>query len=260
MGRQRNRCNIECIEPLEKTLSQHKDEITAVILEPLLMGAAGMIVYPAEYLKKTAELTKKYDVHLIADEVATGFGRTGKMFACEHADVQPDFMCLSKAITSGTLPLAATLTTEDIYDAFYDDYGKHKTLYHGHTYSANPLGCAAALASLEIFEEEKTLEKIKPLIRQLHCGMERLAPLRFVGDVRYIGMVGAVELVKDKKTKKSFDAAERIGQQVFLKGLKENLILRPLGDVIYLCPPLSATKKELDDILEKMFKIIGSLN
>ena len=259
-GKQKNRCNIDCIKPLEKTLKEHKDEIAAVILEPLLLGAAGMIVYPIEYLKKAALLAQKYDVHLIADEVATGFGRTGKMFACEHGAVQPDFMCLSKGITSGTLPFAATLTTEEIYNAFYDDRDKHKTLYHGHTYSANPIGCSAALASLEIFEEEKTLEKIKKLVPQLQDGMERLAPLRYVGDVRYIGMTGAVELVRDKEAKKGFDTAARIGQQVFRKGLKENLILRPLGNVIYLCLPLSTTKKELCDILEKMFKTIRNLN
>jgi adenosylmethionine-8-amino-7-oxononanoate aminotransferase len=260
MGKQKNLCNTACIKPLEETLKEHKAEIAAVILEPLLMGAAGMIVYPIEYLKKAARLAQKYNVHLIADEVATGFGRTGKMFACEHGGVQPDFMCLSKGITSGTLAFAATLTTEEIYNAFYDDRDKHKTFYHGHTYSANPIGCSAALASLEIFEEEKTLEKTKKLIPQLQDGMERLSPLRYVGDVRYIGMTGAVELVRDKETKKGFDTAERIGQQVFRKGLKENLILRPLGNVIYLCLPLSTTEKELCDILEKMFKTIRNLN
>ncbi len=260
VGKQRNRCNTDCIKPLETTLKKHKDKIAAVILEPLLMGAAGMIVYPVEYLKKTAELAKKCDVHLIADEVATGFGRTGKMFACEHADVQPDFMCLSKGITSGTLAFAATLTSEEIYNAFYDDYEKYKTFYHGHTYTANPLGCAAALASLEIFEREKTLEKIRTLIPVFHDGMERFRPLRFVGDVRYIGMVGAIELVKDKETKKPFDAAERIGQRTFQRGLKENLILRPLGNVIYLFLPLSITKSQLHEILGKTFKIVEGLS
>ncbi|MDD5457888.1 MAG: adenosylmethionine--8-amino-7-oxononanoate transaminase [Phycisphaerae bacterium] len=260
MGKQKGCCDTECIEPLEATLKQNNETIAALILEPLLMGAAGMIIYPAEYLKKAAELAKKYDVHLIADEVATGFGRTGKMFACEHADVGPDFMCLSKGITSGTLPLAATLTTEKIYNAFYDDYEKFKTFYHGHTFTANPIGCAAALANLEIFEEEKTLEKIKPIMRQFHTELENFKPLSLVGDVRYIGMVGAIELVKDKKTKKGFEITERIGQQVFKKGLKENLILRPLGNVIYLYLPLCITKTQLAEILEKAFKTINSLS
>ena len=258
-GKQTNSCNLDCIKPLESTLKKHKDKIAAVILEPLLMGAAGMIVYPAEYLKQAAELAKKYDVHLILDEVATGFGRTGKMFACEHAFVHPDFICLSKAITSGTLPFAATLTTDKIYNGFYDDYEKFKTFYHGHTYTANPLGCAAALASLEIFEEEKTLEKVKALIPIFHNGLEKFRPLNFVGDVRYIGMAGAIELVRDKKTKQLFDVRERIGQRIFQKGLKEHLILRPLANVIYLFPPLSVTKTQLTDIIQRTFKIIANL-
>ena len=260
MGKQRNSCNIDCIKPLESTLKKHKNQIAAVILEPLLMGASGMIVYPVQYLKQAAELVKKYNVHLILDEVATGFGRTGKMFACQHTSVQPDFVCLAKGITSGTLPFAATLTTDKIYNAFYDDYEKYKTFYHGHTYTANPLGCAAALASLEIFEEQKTLEKVKTLIPVFHTGLEKFRPLNFVGDVRYIGMVGAIELVRDKKTKELFDVKERIGQRIFQKGLKASLILRPLANVIYLFPPLCITESQLRDILKRTFRIIESLS
>jgi adenosylmethionine-8-amino-7-oxononanoate aminotransferase len=240
-------------------LKKYKDKIAALILEPLLLAAGGMIVYPVQYLKRAAAIAKKYNVHLILDEVATGFGRTGKMFVCEHASVQPDFLCLAKGITSGTLPFAATLTTDKIYNAFYDDYEKFKTFYHGHTYTANPIGCAAALATLEIFEQEKTLQKLKTLVPIFHKGMEKFRPLPFVGDVRYIGMVGAIELVKDKKTKKPFDVKERIGQQIFQKGLKEHLILRPLGNVIYLFPPLSITKSQLNDILKRTFKVIANL-
>jgi len=260
LGKQRDSCNIDCIKPLESTLKKHKNQIAAVILEPLLMGASGMIVYPIQYLKQAAELVKKYNVHLILDEVATGFGRTGKMFACQHAPVRPDFICLAKGITSGTLPFAATLTTDKIYDAFYDDYEKYKTFYHGHTYTANPLGCAAALASLEIFEQEKTLEKVKTLIPVFHSALEKFRPLNFVGDVRYIGMVGAIELVGDKKTKQLFDVKERIGRRIFQEGLKEHLILRPLANVIYLFPPLSITEGQLRDILKRTFRIIESLS
>lgn len=260
LGKQRASCSIDCIKPLQSTLKKHKDEIAAVVLEPLLMAAAGMIVYPVEYLKHAAELAKKYNVHLILDEVATGFGRTGKMFASQFAFVQPDFICLAKGITSGTLPFAATLTTDKIYNAFYDDYEKFKTFYHGHTYTANPLGCAVALASLEIFEQEKTLEKAKTLIPIFHNGMEKFRPLPFVGDVRYIGMVGAIELVRDRKTKRLFDVKERIGQKIFQKGLEEHLILRPLGNVIYLFLPLSVTKTQLDDILKRTFKVIETLS
>ena len=256
MDKDKENCKIECIKPLEEILRQHKNKIAAMILEPLMMGAAGMVIYPVEYLEKTAKLARKYNIHLIVDEVATGFGRTGKMFACDHVDVEPDFMCLSKGITSGTMPFAATLTTDKIYDAFYADYAKMKTLYHGHTYCGNPIGCAAAIASLEIFKEEKTLQKIKPLIRQLHGTMKNFRKLPFVGDVRCIGMVAAIELVKDKNTKQPFTIKERIGQWVFEKGLKENIILRPLGNVIYICPPLSTTKRELDIILKKMYGVI----
>lgn len=260
MGKKKQSCDIDCIRPLEDVLKKHNDRIAAIILEPLLMGAAGILVYPAEYLKKAAELAAEFNVHLIADEVATGFGRTGSMFACEKAEVQPDFMCLSKGITSGTLPFAATVTTDEIYNAFYAHYEKQKTFYHGHTYSANPLGCVAAIASLEIFEQEKTLEKLQPLIALLHCEMEKFRDLPFVGDVRCIGMIAAVELVKDKETAEPFEMSRRIGKQVFEAGLKENLILRPLGNVIYLFLPLCIKRKELDEILSVMFKVIEGLS
>jgi len=260
MGKKRTLCNIDCIKPLEKTLKQNNNQIAALVLEPLLMAAAGMIIYPVEYLKKAALLSKKYNVHLIVDEVATGFGRTGKMFACEHAGVLPNFICLAKGITSGTLPLAATLTTEKIYNAFYGDYEKYKTLYHGHTYTANPIGCAAALANLEIFKEEKTLKKIEGLMPVFHSQMERFRPLPYVGDVRYFGIVGAIELVKDKKTRQPFGPAQRIGHHIYQKGLKQGLILRPLGNIIYLWPPLSITKTQLHTILKKLFNIVKDLN
>jgi adenosylmethionine-8-amino-7-oxononanoate aminotransferase len=245
---------------LQNTLKKHKDKIAALILEPLLLAAGGMIVYPVPYLKQAADLAKKYNVHLILDEVATGFGRTGKMFACEHASIQPDFLCLAKGITSGTLPFAATLTTNKIYNAFYDDYEKFKTFYHGHTYTANPIGCAAALATLEIFEQEKTLQRIKQLIGLFRCEMEKFRELPFVGDVRCIGLVGALEMVRDKKTKKPFDVKERIGQKIFEKSLKEHLILRSLGNVIYLFLPLCVTERQLQDIFRKMFGVIKSMN
>ncbi len=253
-------CNTECIKSLENILKKNSEQIAGVILEPLLMAAGGMIIYPVEYLKKTEALAKKYDVHLIVDEVATGFGRTGKMFACDYAKIKPDFMCLGKGITSGALPFAATLTTEKICRAFYDDYEKFKTFYHGHTFTANPIGCAAALASLEIFEREKTLQKIKPLIKLLHFEMEKLRDLEFVGDVRCIGMVGAIELVKDKKTKEPFAIKERIGQRIFERGLKEHLLLRPLGNITYLFLPLCVTEPQLRDIGQRTKRLISRLN
>jgi len=258
-GKNRRSCMLECIEPLEALIANRRREIAAIILEPLVMAAGGMIVYPLEYLVKAAQIAKKHGVHLVLDEIATGFGRTGRMFACQHADIQPDFMCLSKGITSGYLPLGATLTTDRIYKAFYADYKKRKTFYHGHTYTANPLSCSAALAGLEIFEKEKTLKKLATLIPVFHAGMDKFKKLPAVGDVRYIGMIGAVELVKDKKTKKPFSFNERIGLKVYKEGLKRNLILRPLGSIIYLYPPLSIKDRELRYILQQTLEIIRNI-
>ncbi|MBI5573044.1 MAG: adenosylmethionine--8-amino-7-oxononanoate transaminase [Elusimicrobia bacterium] len=260
VGKKRDACEIDCIQPLEELLREKKQEIAAIVIEPLLLAAGGMIVYPKEYLEKVAILAKKHDVHLIIDEIATGFGRTGKMFAIEYVNIQPDFLCLSKGITSGTLPLAVTLTTDEVYNTFYDDYNKKKMFYHGHTYTANPLSCAAALASLEIFEEEKTIDKIKNLIPVFHKGMEKFRSLPSIGDVRYIGMVGAIELVKDKKTKIPFTFEERIGMKVYKEGLKNGLILRPLGNIIYLYLPLCIKKNEMSAVIEKTFNIIVHLN
>jgi adenosylmethionine-8-amino-7-oxononanoate aminotransferase len=256
MGKKRKSCAIECIKPLEIILKKHSDKIAAIIMEPLVMAAGGMIIYPKEYLAKAANLAKKYNVHLILDEVATGFGRTGKMFACEHARVKPDFLCLSKGITSGTLALGATLTSERIYKAFYADYKEKKTFYHGHTYTANPIACAAALASLAIFKEEATLTKVKETEKRLRLGLEKFRDLQIVGDVRQIGLIAALELVKDKRTKTPFNFEERVGVNIYKEGLKRNLILRPLGNIIYLFLPLCVGNKELDYILDSTYQII----
>ena len=259
MGKDRGNCQIDCVNALEDILKKHSKEIAAIILEPLVMAAGGMIIYPKEYLSKAARLAKKYGVHLILDEVATGFGRTGRMFACEHANVKPDFICLSKGITSGTLPLGVTLITDTIYKAFYDDYKNKKTFYHGHTYTANPIACAAALASLDIFKEEKTLENLTEKSKLLHAGLENFRALSIVGDVRQIGMIGALELVKNKETEEPFGFEERIGLRIYKEGLKKHLILRPLGNVIYLFLPLSVKKEELEYILANTYQAIRSV-
>jgi adenosylmethionine-8-amino-7-oxononanoate aminotransferase len=257
MGKEISSCRVDCIKPLEELLAKKAEDIAAIILEPMVLCASGMIVYPSQYLKKASQLAKKYNIHLILDEVATGFGRTGKMFACEYAgSVHPDFLCLSKGITSGYLPFAATLTTDKIYNAFYADYEEQKTFYHGHTYTANPLGCAAALASLEVFQKERVLERIKEIIPLFRKRMEEFRELPLVGDVRYIGLIGAMELVKDKETKEAFSARERIGLKIYKMGLQKNIILRPLGNVIYLFLPLCITKNELADILNRTYSII----
>jgi adenosylmethionine-8-amino-7-oxononanoate aminotransferase len=256
MKKDKSNCQIECIKPLAKLLQKENSQISALILEPLVMAAGGMIIYPKQYLKKAAALAKRYKVHLILDEVATGFGRTGKMFALEYAKVKPDFICLSKGITSGYLPLAATLTTSKIYKAFYADYDKKKTFYHGHTYTANPTACAAAIASLKVFKQEKTLARTQKLIRLFHKELERFRDLSLVGDVRCIGMIGALELVKDKKTKKPFDFKQRIGQRIYNQALKRKLILRPLGDIVYFYLPLYIKEKELKYVLRQAFELI----
>jgi adenosylmethionine-8-amino-7-oxononanoate aminotransferase len=256
----RDNCDIDCIKPLETLLSRRSKDISGIILEPLVLCASGMIVYPKEYLSRAASLAKRFNVHLIVDEVATGFGRTGKMFASDHVKYEPDFMCLSKGITSGYLPLAVTLTTDKIFKAFYADYSKNKTFYHGHTYTANPISCSAALASLEVFKEEKTLERLEKIMPLFHSHLEEFRRFPLAGDVRYIGMIGAVELVKDKKTKKGFDFKERIGFKIYKEGLKRNIILRPLGDVIYLFPPLCIKRKELEDILKRAYFCLQSLS
>lgn len=244
VGKKRSGCKIDCINPMESILKKEHNRIAAIILEPIVMAAGGMIVYPAEYLRKAARLAAKFNIHLILDEVATGFGRTGKMFACEHAGVEPDFICLSKGLTSGTLPLAATLTTEKVYRAFYADHSKKKTFYHGHTYTANPIACAAALASIRIFKEEDTLQRVKKLMPAFHSRMERFRSLPVVGDVRYIGMIGAIELTRD------------VGRKIYKAGLKKNLVLRPLGNITYFFLPLCVTQEDITVILDRAYEAI----
>ncbi|MGB2879837.1 MAG: aminotransferase class III-fold pyridoxal phosphate-dependent enzyme, partial [Candidatus Omnitrophota bacterium] len=257
LGKNREECSIDCLGAVEEVLKKNAGEIAAIVIEPLLLGAGGMIVYPVEYLKGIWELSRKYNVHLIVDEVATGFGRTGKMFACEHAGVEPDFMCLSKGITSGYLPLGATLTTEEVYKAFYDDHDKLKTFYHGHTYTANPVSCAAAVASIDLFKSDNSLENAAVINRSLGSFLSGMAELSFVGDVRSIGVVGAMELVKDKKTKEPFGLNERVGLDIYKRGLENNLLLRPLGNVIYFFLPLCTKSEELDDIFSRASIILS---
>lgn len=259
MGKERFSCVLECIKPLEAILKKRHDEISAIILEPLVMAAGGMIIYPEQYLDAVSKLAGRFDIHLIIDEVATGFGRTGKMFACEYTNAKPDFICISKGITSGCLPLAATLTSEKIYQAFYDDYEKMKTFYHGHTYTANPVSCSAALASLDIFSEEKVFSRLKDIIPVFHKAMESFRSLPLVGDVRYKGMIAAIELVEDRHTKKNFNSKRRLSLDIYKMGLDKQLVLRPLGDIIYLFLPLCVRKKELEYILEKTYYIIKSI-
>jgi adenosylmethionine-8-amino-7-oxononanoate aminotransferase len=201
-------------------------------------------------------LAEKYGVHLILDEVASGFGRTGRMFASEHAGVSPDFMCVSKGITSGYLPLGVTITTDDVYSAFYDDYESNKTFFHGHTYTANPISCAAACASIDLFGTENTLENVSAINAALNAFLRDVKDHPLVGDTRSIGAVGAIELVKDKERKEPFGMKERIGLEFYKAGLERNILLRPLGNVIYFFLPLCTRKEELNGIFEAASSVL----
>ncbi len=254
-GQCREICNCQCFECAEEEFKKYGNETAAIIVEPLLQGSAGMKIYPPLYLKKLRELCNKYNVHLIADEIATGYGRTGKMFACDHAGVNegisPDIMCLSKGLTGGYMPMAIAITTQEIYDAFYDDYLKGKAFMHSHTYAGNPLACSAAVEVLKILREEKIIEKANSKAEYFNQIIrEKFLPLKNVGEVRSIGLINAIELVKDKDTKESLDSTKRTGYQIYKKALEKGVLLRPLGDVIYFNPPLIIEKEDMDFVTD----------
>jgi adenosylmethionine-8-amino-7-oxononanoate transaminase len=246
----------ESLDAMEKVLREHHEEIAALVMEPLMQGAAGMIDQPAGYISRARELTRKYNILLIFDEVATGFGRTGKMFAADHENVTPDIMAVAKGMTGGYLPLAATLTTEEVYEAFLGRYEEFKTFFHGHTYTANPLACAAANATIDLFRKDRTLEKLQPKIRLMQGRLKDFHQLKSVGDIRQCGTMIGIELVRDKKTKKEFEPKEKIGVRVIELARKKGAILRPLGPVVVLMPPLAMSERELNELLEITYESI----
>jgi len=242
----------EALTVLEKVLKERSNEIAAFILEPLIQGAGGMHMYHPAYLVGARILTKRYNVHLIADEILTGFGRTGKMFACDHADISPDFMTLSKGLTGGYLPLSVVMTTDEVYNAFYCDYNEYKAFLHSHSYTGNPLACSAALATMEIFEQNDILgdnEKKSVYIKE---SLENFLDLSNVKEVRQQGMVSAVEL-------KGYDVSERIGLRIYEYALSKGVLLRPLGHVIYFMPPYIITYEEIDKMIEVAYEGIKKL-
>ena len=263
-GKCRDNCSCECFIRAEEAFEKYGNETAAIIVEPLLHGSAGMKVYPPLYLKKLRELCDKYNVHLIADEIATGYGRTGKMFAFDHACVSPDIMCLSKGLTGGYMPMAIAITTQRIYDAFYDDYLKGKAFMHSHTYSGNPLACSAAIEVLNILKDENIIHKANQKAKYFtNIIKEKFLPLENVGEVRSIGLINAIELVKNKSTKEPFDYRKRTGYQIYKKALEMGVLLRPLGDVIYFNPPLIIEKDDMDyvtDVALKCIKEVLALN
>jgi adenosylmethionine-8-amino-7-oxononanoate aminotransferase len=244
----REDCDLQCLTILEEQVAGRRRELAAAIIEPLMQGAAGMIPQPPGYLARVREVTRKCGVLLIADEVATGFGRTGKMFACEHEGVSPDLMCLAKGLTGGYLPLAATLATEEIYRAFLGEYAEFKTFFHGHTYTGNPLAAAVGLASLEVFEKDRVLEGLPAKTELLARNLAEMVAHPHVGDVRQQGLMAGLELVQDKGTREPFPVARRTGHRVILEARNLGAILRPLGDVIVLMPPLAMTLEELAEL------------
>jgi len=243
--RDREDCREQCVTRLEELVAAHHRELAAVILEPVMQGAAGMIPQPPGYLARVRDATRAHGVLLIADEVATGFGRTGRMFACQHEGVSPDLMCLAKGLTGGYLPLAATLATEEIYEAFLGEFHEFKTFFHGHTFTGNPLAAAAGLASLEIFKKDRVIEGLGEKIGLLARELAALAAHPHVGDVRQRGLMAGIELVQDKETREPFPVARRTGHRVILAARKLGAILRPLGDTVVLMPPLCITLEEL---------------
>jgi adenosylmethionine-8-amino-7-oxononanoate transaminase len=243
-------CGLTCLERMEEILREHSSEIAAVIIEPLVQAAGGMIVSPPGYLKGVRDLCTRYHVLMIADEVATGFGRTGRMFACEHEGVVPDIICLSKGITGGYLPLAATIANDEMYSAFLGEYRDLKTFFHGHSYTGNPLGCAAALACLGIFEQDNTLEGLGPKIEMLESFLKDVSNLDHVGDARSRGMMAGIELVKDKTTKEPYPWEEKRGWQVADYARGKGVFIRPLGNVVVIMPPLAIHAENLEQLLK----------
>lgn len=235
-----------CIATAERTIEKRASELAAVVLEPVMQGAAGMIAQQPGYLRRIAEACRKHDVLLVCDEVATGFGRTGTMFAVEQEGVSPDLLCIAKGLTGGYLPLAATLANDRVYEAFLGAFESRRTFFHGHTYTGNPLACAAALASLDLFERNHVIESIQPKIARLTQRLAEIAKHPHVGEVRQRGLMVGIELVRDRERKTPFEYTRRTGHRAILEARKRGVILRPLGDVVVLMPPLAITDDEIE--------------
>lgn len=275
LGLERATCHVECLdgaekaggaggdvrllETLDQRLRDHEGRVAGVLIEPMLQGAGGMIVWPREFLEGVERLCDAAGVLLIADEVFTGFGRTGKMFACEHAGVTPDIVCLSKALTGGYLPMGATIATKQIYDAFLSE-DRTRTFFHGHSYTANPLSCAVALASLDLFRDEPVLQRVAALEGWLRAGLEPLRSLPLVGDLRVMGGVGILELVADRKSKDAGGYLDGIGPKLIAAFLDRGVLLRPLGNVLYVMPPYVITEQETSWLIDQVAGVLRSVS
>ena len=249
-------CGVACADEIDKICEAHPGEIAAIIVEPFVQAAGGMIVSPPGYLEKIRKIADRRDILLIADEVATGFGRTGKMFACEHEGVSPDMMVLGKGLTGGYTALSATLTTERVYEAFLGDYGEFKTFFHGHSYSGNPLACAAGVGNFAAFENRKTLEKLPEKIELFESELREFASLEKVGDIRNKGLMAGIEIVKNRATKESFPPSERMGKRITDKAMEYGVLLRPLGDVVVLMPPVGIETDDLKKLMKATYRAV----
>lgn len=247
-------CQDACIKELRKLLQEKAHRIAGLILEPMVQGAGGMIVMPKGFLSAVEKLCREYDVLLIADEVATGFGRTGELFACDHEGIQPDLMAVGKMLTGGYLPVAATLASDKIYNAFYGS--NEKTFYHGHSYTGNQLGCAVALKTLELYEQLNLVTHVQEKCAEIQEDLNQIAKLPHVGEIRQLGFMIGIELVRDKKTKEAFDITENIGKKVCARAEKLGLFTRPLDDTITFLPPLISTTIELKEMLQILSQAI----
>lgn len=246
----RETCCMECADEAEQTIREHRDQLAALVMEPLVQGAAGMIVHPEGFLRRIADVCRDTGVLLILDEVATGFGRTGRMFACEHEAVQPDLLALAKGITGGYLPLAATLASDEVFDGFLGPFESRRTFFHGHTYTGNPLACAAALGNLEVFWKRDTLEQVERLAPVLGGALDDFIGMPHVGDVRHVGLMAGIEIVGDTATKEPFARERRVGHRVIMEARRRGVILRPLGDVVVLMPPLAMDADQMGRLVD----------
>ena len=256
VGLERASCEIDCLGRLESLLKEQGSAVAAVLVEPMLQGVGGMIVWPSEFLAGVRRLCDAHGTLMIADEVLTGFGRTGRMFACDHASVTPDIICLSKGVTAGYLPLGVSVATEQIYEAFLSD-DREKTFFHGHSFTANPLACAVGVASLDLFREDDVLARIGRLEAQLRAGLEPLRALAVVGDVRVIGGVGALELVSQAEAGGGY--LDQVGPRLAAAFLERDLLIRPLGNIVYFMPPYVITDDEAAWALETIGAVLGTI-
>ena len=256
---EKENCGLACIGEFERIVARHAQELCGVIIEPLVQGAGGMIVQPEGFLPAIRRITREHGLFLIADEVATGFGRTGFMFACEKEQVDPDFLCVAKGITGGYMPLAATMTTDEVFGGFLGRFDESRTFFHGHTYTGNPLACAVAVKNIDLFEGEETLKKMASTIETLKDGLQRFSGLAHVGEVRQQGFMVGIELVKNRNTKKPYAPREKIGERVTMEARRRGVVIRPLGDVIVLMPPIAVDGGTLHELLDVTFESIRTV-